>query len=170
MKVSAEIFTLEALHGLFRIARESTTKSNTVIVTIEHDGVTGIGEGKPVSYYDGQTAQNLVEVVNQAQPLLGDDPFLIEDIVTRVTKKFPKAHAAICAIDSALHDLVGKLLGAPLYRILGLDPACAPLTDFTISIEAPAVMAKRAAAAAKEFRILKIKIGAGDDEEIIKAI
>ncbi|MFB3892561.1 MAG: mandelate racemase/muconate lactonizing enzyme family protein [Phycisphaerae bacterium] len=170
MKVTAEVFTLEALHGLFRIAREAHVRSDTVIVSIEHEGVTGVGEGKPVSYYDAQTAKNLVEVVTEAQPLLGDDPFLIEDIVARVTAKFPKAHAAICAIDTALHDLAGKLLGAPLYRLFGLDPARAPLTDFTIGIEAPAVMAKRAAAAAKEFRILKIKVGAGDDEEIIKAI
>jgi L-alanine-DL-glutamate epimerase-like enolase superfamily enzyme len=169
MRLSTEVFTLESLHGMFRIAREAICRSDTVIVTIRHNGIDGIGEAKPTAYYDAQTCDSVVQTLRQAQDLLGDDPFLIEDILGRLTERFPKAHAALCAVDTALHDLVGKMLGAPLCRLWGLNPAKALMTDFTISIEEPAVMAQRAAAV-KDFHILKIKVGTDRDEEIIKAV
>ena len=76
--------------------------------------------------------------------------------------------AAKCAIDGALHDLVGKLCGQPLWRILGLDPV-APPTSYTISIdtvEGTAGRARRAAA----YHALKIKVGGPDDLERVRAV
>jgi len=170
MKISARIIRLGYKHGEFRIARGSSTECENVIVEIEHDGVVGIGEAAPIPYYDNETAQSVVETAKKAESLLGDDPFLLDDIVERVAKTFPKSHAGVCAIDLALHDLVGKVLGIPVYRFYGLNPAKTPLTSYTIAITEPKVMAERAAEAAKRFKVLKIKIGLDNDEEVLKAM
>jgi L-alanine-DL-glutamate epimerase-like enolase superfamily enzyme len=89
----------------------------------------------------------------------------MEDLLNNLP---PGSAAARCAIDLALHDALGKRLGHPIYRLLGLNPARAPETSYTISIDEPEVMAERAKAA--NMPILKIKLGAGDDEAILSAI
>jgi len=169
MKISVTTTKLAAAHGMFRIARAAATHFDAAFVTIEHEGFFGMGEARPSVYYDGETVQTVVDVASQTGPLLGDDPFLLDDIMDRVSAAFPKAHASITAIDMALHDLIGKMLGVPLYKYFGLNPAKTPATSYTISIEEPAVMAQRAAAV-RDFKILKIKLGLGRDVEILQAI
>ena len=169
MKLSTRIIKLGFAHGVFRIARSEVRERENVVVELEHDGVVGVGEAAPIAYYDHEDAKAVVETVEAAEKLMGDDPFLIEDIVARVAKAFPKSHAGVCAIDLALHDLVGKLLGVPVYRLYGLNPQKTPVTSFTIDIDEPGVMAERAAAV-NDFKVLKIKIGLGRDEETLKAV
>ncbi|MBR0223621.1 MAG: dipeptide epimerase, partial [Bacteroidales bacterium] len=82
----------------------------------------------------------------------------------------PGDSAAKAAVDIALHDLVGKLLGAPWYRIWGFDPAKAPLTTFTIGIDTPEVVREKTLEAADRFRILKVKLGTPRDRELIESI
>jgi len=77
--------------------------------------------------------------------------------------------AAKCAIDGALHDLVGKLCGQPLWRMFGLDPAAIPPTSYTISIDTVEGTADRTRRAS-EFRALKIKVGGPDDLERVRAV
>jgi L-Ala-D/L-Glu epimerase len=69
----------------------------------------------------------------------------------------------------ALYDLVGKMLNVPLYKLLGLNPKQTPHTSFTIGIDTPTEMAKKALLA-KEYPILKIKVGTKHDLDIIQAI
>ncbi len=169
MRLSARVMKLSASHGMFRIARETITTFNSAVVEIEHEGLVGLGEAAPDRYFDGETAEVVLKTVKAAGPVIGKDPFLIEDITAEVARKFPKAHATLCAIDMALHDLVGKMLGVPVYRMLGLNPDRTPVTSFTIGIEEPKVMAERAAAV-KDFKVLKIKVGTKRDEEMLRAI
>jgi len=169
MRLSARAVKLSASYGMFRIAREEITTFENVVVELEHEGVVGIGEASPSAYYHGENVDVVMETVEAANAHLGEDPFLIEDITARMAETFPEAPAAVCGIDLALHDLVGKLLDVPLYRMLGLDPDKTPVTSFTIGIEEPKVMAGRAAAV-KDFKVLKIKIGTDRDEEILSAI
>ncbi|HUV38202.1 MAG TPA: dipeptide epimerase [Planctomycetota bacterium] len=169
MKLTAHPVTLAASHGMFRIARAEITSIENVVIEIEHDGVVGIGEAAPSIYYFGETAETVVKTVAAAGEIVGDDPFLIEDVTARLREAFPEAPAAVCGIDLALHDLVGKLLDVPLYRLLGLNPDRTPVTSFTIGIETPEVMAERAAAVT-DFKVLKIKIGTRHDDAILSAI
>lgn len=71
------------------------------------------------------------------------DPFQLEDILAYVDSLSPGDTAAKAAVDIALHDLVGKLLQAPWYRIWGLDKEKAPSTTFTIGIDTADVVRKR---------------------------
>src|SRR6185437_16763003 len=70
--------------------------------------------------------------------------------------------------DGALHDLLGKICGQPLYRILGLAPAPPP-TSYTISIDTIEGTADRARRAAG-YHALKIKVGGPDDLERVRVV
>jgi L-alanine-DL-glutamate epimerase-like enolase superfamily enzyme len=82
----------------------------------------------------------------------------------------PGDSAAKAAVDIALHDLVGKLLGAPWYRIWGYNPAKAPSTTFTIGIDTPEVVKEKTLECADRFNILKVKVGTASDKEMINTI
>ncbi|MBN1488630.1 MAG: dipeptide epimerase, partial [Phycisphaerae bacterium] len=97
------------------------------------------------------------------------DPFSLDVIHEKLWREIGDQAATIAAIDGALHDLIGKLLGVPVWRLLGLNRAAMPLTSFTIGIDdLDAVAAKTREAAA--YPVLKIKVGTPDDEAILGAI
>jgi L-alanine-DL-glutamate epimerase-like enolase superfamily enzyme len=169
MRLTAEVVELYASHGEFKIARATLRQFPTVIVRIAHEGHVGIGEARPSPYYDNETAEVVIATLTKAAKLLGDDPFQIEDIVGRVGEAFPQAHASVAGIDIALHDLVGKMLGVPVYKLLGLNAARTPLCSFTVGIAEPAVMAQRAADI-EPYKTLKVKIGLDNDEAVLSAI
>ena len=168
MDVEARIVRLE-LAETFVISRESTDFADVVHVALTHDGVTGYGEGAPVERYDEspRTAKRFVE---EHAGLLGDDPFALEDIGERLAA-VPGEQAAKAAIDGALHDLQGKLLGIPAARLLGV-PRSGPPTSWTIWLGDPDDMARRAEAASGSYRRLKLKLGGRDglDVERVRAV
>jgi L-alanine-DL-glutamate epimerase-like enolase superfamily enzyme len=96
---------------------------------------------------------------------LGDDPLALE---TNCRALPPGSAAARAAVDMALHDLWGKRLGQPLYRLLGLDPTTIPPTSFTIAMDAPAEMARRAKESG--LPVIKIKVGGAEDEAMVRSI
>jgi L-alanine-DL-glutamate epimerase-like enolase superfamily enzyme len=98
-------------------------------------------------------------------PPLGDDPFALEEVLNALPDG-PLAGRA--AVDIALHDLWGKLLGQPLYRLFGLTPSPLPQTSFTIGIDAPEMMALRAQES--NYPIIKIKLDAHVPEAQVAAI
>ena len=118
------------------------------------------------------STQSVLAFLARAERLLADcpDPFQLEEILMRVDALDPGCAAAKAAIDIALHDLVGKLLGAPWYRIWGLDPAKAPSTTFTIGIDTPEVVRQKTRECAERFNILKVKLGRDTDKEMIQTI
>src|SRR5881409_1524602 len=79
--------------------------------------------------------------------------------------------AARAALDAAFHDLQGKLLGQPVWRLLGLRRA-GPPTSWTVWLGDPDDMARRAEKALGRFRRLKLKLGGrdGDDVERVRAV
>ena len=103
--------------------------------------------------------EGIIACLAESAGLLGDDPTQIDAILGRLPAG---SQSARTAIDIALHDLMGKRLGQPLYRVLGLDPARCPETSFTVAMDEPAAMAERARESG--FPIIKIKLGSGDDE------
>ncbi|HEX2587403.1 MAG TPA: dipeptide epimerase [Gaiellales bacterium] len=165
MELTARLFTVE-LAEPFVISRNTTTSEDIVQVAITHDGVTGYGEGAPDERY-GESCESAMAFFERARTLLGDDPFALEATLGRIGE-LPGEMAAKCAIDGALHDLMGKLAGQPLWRLFGLDPTPPP-TSYTISIDTLEGTADRARRAAG-FHALKIKVGGPGDLDRVRAV
>ena len=159
MLLTPEPVTLN-LRTAFRIAHGVSHQRFNVFAHLDE----GVGEGAVVPYY-GDTQQGLMDYIAAAADRMGDDPFLIEDILDRLP---PGPQAAKAAIDIALHDLIGKRLGQPLYRLFGVNPDRLPQTSFTIAMDEPAIMAQRAAESG--LPIIKIKLGSDQDEAMVAAI
>jgi L-alanine-DL-glutamate epimerase-like enolase superfamily enzyme len=153
----------------FVISRDATDHADVVQVSIGHEGVQGFGEGAPVERY-GESAESARAFVKEHAGRLGDDPFALEEIGARLAA-VPGEQAAKAALDGALHDLQGKLLGIPALRLLGL-PRTGPPTSWTVWLGDPDDMATRAEKAASSFRRLKLKLGGGDglDVERVRAV
>ncbi len=164
MEVEARIVRLE-LAETFVIARESTDFADVVHVALTHDGVTGYGEGAPVERYD-ESARSAKRFVEDHAALLGADPFALEDIGERLAA-VPGEQAAKAALDGALHDLQGKLLGIATARLLGVARS-GPPTSWTIWLGDPDDMARRAESAASSFRRLKLKLGGRDGLDVAR--
>ena len=138
-------------------------------VEIEYEGVTGYGEASMPPYL-GQTTESVCAFLRKVDLSPFKDPFLMEDILSYVDSLSPGDTAAKAAIDIALHDLVGKLIGQPWYRIWGLDPEKTPFTTYTIGIDTPEVVREKTREAAGRFQILKVKVGLDSDMQMIRAI
>jgi L-alanine-DL-glutamate epimerase-like enolase superfamily enzyme len=167
MRIEAKPLDLK-LTVPFRISRGVQEISPNVVVQVQHGEYTGYGEAAPDDYY-GESPQSVRACVAMFAPHLGDDPFLLEDIFSTLDHVIRLNPSAKAAVDMALYDLMGKMLNVPLYRLLGLNPARAAHTSFTIGLDTPENMAKKALAA-RDYPILKIKVGTKHDLEIIKAI
>lgn len=163
MRLTYEPMTLK-LASSFNIAHGSYTERHNVLVRIESEGRVGLGEAAVVPYL-GESREGVMAYLDAAQASLGDDPWLIEDILTRLP--FGSA-AARSAISLALYDLHGQRLGQPLWRVLGLNPVRAPLTTVTIGIDTAEAMAAQARMLA--MPILKVKLGSPDDLTLVRAI
>jgi L-alanine-DL-glutamate epimerase-like enolase superfamily enzyme len=167
MKLSFYQFDLKLRHT-FTISRSSRDTSTVVIVELQHDGLTGIGEASPSRRYD-ETVATVKDFLSKVDLSKFHDPFQLESILEYVGSLAPGNTSAKAALDIALHDWIGKKLNVPLYRYWGLDRERTPLTSFTIGIDAPDVIEKKVREA-EEYPILKIKLGAGNDEEIMRVI
>lgn len=168
MDVEARIVRLR-LAETFVIAREASDVADVVQVTVTHAGRQGHGEAAPISRY-GESAESARTFVEGHGSFLGDDPFALEEIGERLAA-VPGEQAAKAALDAALHDLQGKLLGMPVFRLLGM-PRSGPPTSWTIWLGDPDDMARRAERAASSYRRLKLKLGGGDglDVERVRAV
>jgi L-alanine-DL-glutamate epimerase-like enolase superfamily enzyme len=158
--VAARIVTLE-LAETFVISRSSRDTEDVVQVTLTSSGVRGHGEAAPIERYD-ESHDSALAYIEEHAGLIGDDPFALEEIMTRLPRK---EYAARAAIDAALHDLQGKLVGRPVYQLLGL-PRLGPPTSWTIWIGDPEDMARRTEKVAGRFKRLKLKLGAGDGRDV----
>lgn len=158
MKLHWEPIDLE-LRTTFRVAHGASDVRRNVLVYLDD----GVGEAAAVPYY-GETQEGIIEYL-KSMPDLGDDPFDMDSVLAR---RPAGSRAARCAIDVALHDLWGKRLSQPLYRLFGLNPNNLPPTSFTIGMDEPHVMAEQARESG--YPILKIKLGGEGDEARVKAV
>ena len=136
---------------------------------IEYDGFTGYGEASMPPYL-GQTVESVCNFLGKVNLEQFSDPFQIDDILTYVDGINEGDTAAKAAVDIALHDLVGQLMGQPWYRIWGLNAAKAPNTTFTIGIDTADVVREKTKECAEQFNILKVKVGLDNDKEMIETI
>jgi len=153
----------------FVIARGSTNGYKRAwIRLVDDDGVEGWGEADPSSYY-GETLETVLAAFAKLAAHLPQDPFDLEAAEARFAQVAPQHASARAALSAALHDLVGKRVGQPLWRLWGLDPRKTPMTSFTIGLDSPERMRDKVKEAAA-YPILKIKLGTDRDEEILKTI
>ena len=168
LRMSFEPYELQLRH-VFTVSSYSRKTTPGVQVRIDYQGITGYGEASMPPYL-GQSVETVTAFLRIVDLTRFSDPFCLEDILGYVDSLSPGDSAAKAAVDIALHDLVGKLLGAPWYRIWGLDPAKAPDTTFTIGIDTPDVVREKTRECAGRFNILKVKVGLDNDKEMIRTI
>ena len=168
MKMTFFPYELKLRH-VFTVATYSRTTTPDVQVEIEYEGVTGYGEASMPPYL-GETVESVMNFLGKVNLEQFSDPFQLDDILSYVDSLSPKDTAAKAAVDIALHDLVGKLLGAPWYKIWGLNKEKTPSTTFTIGIDAPDVVRAKTKECADQFNILKVKLGRDNDKEMIETI
>jgi L-alanine-DL-glutamate epimerase-like enolase superfamily enzyme len=167
MEISSGVRTL-TLAETFTIARGSTDSDEVVWAEIAHAGHVGRGEGAPDDRY-GESVEAARRFIESSPEAVGDDPFALEAIEGRLRARGGSV-VGCCAVECALHDLAGKLIGQPTWRLLGLADRT-PQTSYTIgidSIEGTADRARRASEAG--YRRLKVKLGGEHDLERLEAI
>ncbi len=174
-KMQLRFFPYELkLAHVFTVASYSRSTTPDVQVELEYDGIVGYGEASMPPYLAKElgTVESVMAFLQRVQQVIGafDDPFKMEEILTYIDAMDEGNAAAKTAVDIALHDLVGKLLQAPWYKIWGLDKEKAPSTTFTIGIDTPDVVRQKTRECVDRFNILKVKLGRDNDKEMIQTI
>ena len=161
---------LLTLRHAFGVAGVTRTTTQSVQVEIEYEGVVGYGEASMPPYLSEST-ESVLAFLARVDLSQFSSPFEIDDILTYVDGICENNAAAKASIDIALHDLVGKLIGQPWWKIWGLNKEKTPSTFYTIGIDAPDVVREKTKEALK-FDILKVKLGRDkkSDREMIEAV
>ena len=167
MKLSFAPYELQLRHS-FNLAKFSRTTTPDVLVKIELDGVTGYGEASMPPYL-GESVESVTRYLSSLDLGQFADPFRLAEIHDYMDKMAPDNRAAKASVDIALHDLTGKLMGQPWYRIWGLSPENTPDTSFTIGIDTPEVVRQKVEEASP-YKILKVKMGLDHDTETVEVI
>lgn len=172
--VSRQGLTLEfapyplKLRHAFNLARSSRTSTPDVLVRLSYDGITGYGEASMPPYL-GESIDSACKFLSKLRLEQFNDPFRIEEILDYVDSIETGNPAAKASVDIALHDLLGKIMNQPWYKIWGLDPEKSPQTSFTIGMDTPDVIRQKVDEAAP-YKVLKIKMGLGNDKNLVDII
>jgi L-alanine-DL-glutamate epimerase-like enolase superfamily enzyme len=167
LKLSFQPFELQLKH-VFTIASFSRTTTPVMLVKIEWGGVVGYGEASMPPYL-GETHETAAKFLSALKLDQFTDPFRLNEILTYVDRVADGNCAAKASVDIALHDLIGKLMEKPWFKIWGYNQEDTPETTFTIGIDQPEVVTEKVKEASP-YKILKVKIGRGNDEEMINTI
>ena len=167
MRLSCKPIQLDLIHN-FKIARSADSHKQNVLVYLEDSRDVGVGEAAPSAYY-GESQSGVMDVLGGCLDVPVEDSLDLEQMDQWLLDSMAGSAAARAAVDVAFHDLAGKKLGVPLHRMLGLSPKKTPLTSFTIGIDSLDVVRKKTREAA-EYPVLKVKLGAGNDIEIVRTI
>ena len=156
------------LKHAFNLAKSSRTVTPDVQVEIEYDGIIGYGEASMPPYL-GESVKSVCTFLSKLDLKQFNDPFRLEEILSYVDSVEDGNCAAKASIDIALHDLLGKIMGQPWYKIWGLSPHKSPNTSFTIGIDSEKVVREKLEEA-KSYKVLKVKMGLDNDKELVQII
>lgn len=157
-----------AMRHVFTVASFSRTTTPVVLTSLTYDGIVGYGEASMPPYL-GESQESVIAFLNKVDLSPFNSPFQTEEILRYVDTIDTKNTAAKAAIDIALHDLLGKIMQQPFYKIWGLNPAQIPATSYTIGIDSQEMIRKKVEEAG-QFKILKVKLGLDTDKMIIDTI
>lgn len=166
-KLRYKPYTLE-MRYVFTVASFSRTTTPVVLTQLEYEGMIGYGEASMPPYL-GESQESVIHFLNKIDLTRFNSPFQTEELLTYIDQISVKNTAAKAAVDIALHDLIGKMLGQPFYKIWGLNPTQIPPTSYTIGIDSEEVIRKKVMEA-DQFKILKVKLGLETDKMIIDTI
>ncbi|MCX6167829.1 MAG: dipeptide epimerase [Ignavibacteriales bacterium] len=167
MKLSYKKYTLELKHQ-FRIAYSSRKTTPIVLVKIEDNGFTGYGEASLPPYLP-ETQDSVIDFLRKIDKKKNEDLTHLPKLISEIDTIAPNNNAAKAAINIALHDLVSKINHQPCYEYLKIPKSKSQFTSFTIGIDEPKIM-KQKIREAEHFKIIKVKLGTDQDDEIIKLI
>lgn len=167
MKLSFAPYELKLRHS-FNLAKYSRTTTPDVQVQIEYEGIVGYGEASMPPYL-GESVESVTKFLSKVDLSQFNDPFRLEEILHYVDSIEENNRAAKASIDIALHDLLGKIMGQPWYKIWGLSPEKAPDTSFTIGIDKADVVRQKVLEA-EPYKVLKVKMGLDNDKELVEII
>lgn len=167
LKLSFKPNELKLRHA-FNLARNSRTTTPDVLVQLESDGIVGYGEASMPPYL-GESIESVTKFLGNLDLGQFNDPFRIEEILSYVDGTAPDNRAAKASVDIALHDLLGKIMGQPWYKIWGLSPEKTPNTSFTIGIDKADVVRQKVDEAAP-YKVIKVKMGLDNDKELVEII
>ncbi len=167
LKLSFEPYNLQLKH-VFTLANSSRTTTPIMLTKLEFDGVTGYGEASMPPYL-GETQESAAAFLSKLDLEQFKDPFRMDEILEYVDNSALLNCAAKASVDIALHDLVGKIIGQPWYKIWGFSPENTPFTSFTIGIDTPEIVAKKVRETSP-YKILKVKLGRENDKKMIETI
>lgn len=160
-------YTLEMRH-VFTVASFSRTTTPVVLTELEYDGIIGYGEASMPPYL-GESQESVINFLNKIDLSHFSSPFQTQEILSYIDSLADKNTAAKASVDIALHDLLGKIMNQPFYKIWGLDPLKTPPTSYTIGIDTEEVIRQKVEEAG-QFKILKVKLGLATDKMIIDTI
>lgn len=167
LKLSFKPNELKLRHA-FNLARSSRTTTPDVLVQLEYDGIVGYGEASMPPYL-GESIESVTKFLGNLDLGQFNNPFRIEEILSYVDGTAPDNRAAKASVDIALHDLLGKIMGQPWYKIWGLSPEKTPNTSFTIGIDKADVVRQKVDEAAP-YKVIKVKMGLDNDKELVEII
>jgi len=167
MELSYRPFDLLLRHT-FTVAGNSRNTTPVVLTELNYEGITGYGEASMPPYL-GESQESVLRFLKKVDLSPFRDPFMLDDILAYVDGIDEGNRAAKACIDIALHDLIGKLVNQPLYRLWGINPQNTPMTSFTIGMDSPEVV-KAKTEEASRFKVLKVKLGGGKDREMIETV
>ena len=167
LKLRFRPYNLELTHT-FTVAEMSRNTTPVVLTELEYDGLVGYGEASMPPYL-GESHETVLRFLNKVDMEQFSDPFRMDEILDYIDSVEEGNRAAKASVDIALHDLVGKIVNQPLYRLWGLTPEKTPVTSFTIGIDKPRVVVEKTKEAAR-FKVLKVKLGRGNDKEMINTV
>ncbi|MEG1539239.1 MAG: dipeptide epimerase [Muribaculaceae bacterium] len=167
LKLSFKPYELKLRHA-FNLAKSSRTTTPDVLVKIEYDGIIGYGEASMPPYL-GESIESVCKFLSSVNISQFTDPFRLEEILEYIDAIAPNNRAAKASIDIALHDLLGKIMQQPWYKIWGLSPEKAPDTSFTIGIDTADIVRQKVDEAGA-YNVLKVKMGLDNDKELVNII
>ncbi len=170
MDIRAEPLDLE-LKRTFTIAHGASQRRENLLVRLSFGGETGLGEVAIVPYYGHTRSEAEAILENLAMVLQDQDPFDLQSLEENLAVLDPgrRAPHVRAALECACLDLVGRFLGVPLWKLLGLHPAKAPLTSYTLPILSPGEVLQ-AAGEVEGFPIFKLKVRSLEDLESVKVL
>ncbi len=150
-----------------RFASGSVDSADNVLVRVHSDaGLIGQAEAQPRPYTYAETQTSIVAAVGGQlnEALTGIDPLRIELVGERCAAVAGN-HVARGAVDLAVWDLVGQILGSPCHTLLGGfadDVAAAHM----VSLGEPAAMAAEAVAISDRLGVRTFKVKVGRDPAV----
>lgn len=151
---------------VFTIANSSRSTTPIVLTRISYDEYVGYGEAAMPPYL-GETINSAIDFLKKARPVLRkfQSPFMIGDIMAQIDAITTNNCAAKASVDIALHDLVGKMIGQPWWKIWGFDPAHSPYNSFTVGLAERDEVIQKAKEAASEGHLIKVKLGMSEKQD-----